>query len=530
MFGREVSGSVIHRCGSSRACYRRSPVSTSQRNKIRDLGTPLLACFALLFASTVRAQTSGVNNGALYGAYVFNLNGFGVNAGASSPFAAVGRFNADGVGNLTAGLLDTNGISSAAVLSRQTFSGTYAIGAENRGVMTLNFQGGSMTLAFAMMANHNAKVIRFDATGGNGAVGSGTIEKISNGVFKAQKINRDYAFGVAGFDTVNNRTAMVGRLTANGAGAFTNGTADMYEYGTSSPVTITTANYTVTDVTMGRGTINLACSTGGMTRNFNFVFYYVSPAELLLMETDAITSSTALLNGQVLGQVTPPNGFSNASLNGDMVIYLTAHSICGSAPTASPIVLAGLLTANGSGVLNVTFDQNCGGTPYSVTNLSGTYSVASDGRASMMVGPYHVVSYLVRPKRAFILGTDSSGFGEVHPAGTYTNSSLTGTYAGSAIYPASAQVVIFSGEFTANGSSPTGDIAGTEDIVYPSGPSTASGFDATYAISASPTSGRGSITITSGSGGSAVVYVVSPSEFVAVPMNDPNPAVWLFQQ
>jgi hypothetical protein len=493
-------------------------------------GTLLLAYFAVLCASPVRAQTSGVNSGVLNGAYVFNLNGFSVNAGVSAPFAAVGRFNADGAGNLTTGMLDTNGAGTAAVSSRQAFSGTYVIGADNRGVMTLTFPGGSMTLAFAMTASHNAKVIRFDASGGNGAVGSGTIEKTSNGAIKTQKITGDYAFGVTGFDTANNRTALVGRLTANGRGAFTNEAADIYEYGSSSPVTFTTANYTVTDVTTGRGTIDLAFSIGGVPRNFNFVFYYLSPAELLLMETDSVAGSNTVLNGQLLGQVVPLKGFSNTSLNGDMVIYLTAHSTCGSATTASPIVLAGLLTGDGSGALSVTFDQNCGGTPASFSNLSGTYSVAGDGRASIIVGPYHVVAYLVNPNRAFILGTDSSGFGEVHPAGTYTNSSVMGTYAGSAIYPASAQVVIFSGEFSANGASPTGTITGTEDLGSLNGSISGSAFNATYSASSSPANGRGRITIASGSGGDAVAYVVSPSEFVAIPMNDANPAVWLFQQ
>ena len=528
MSGTEDRVSATHNSLFQPASYpgRRPPTSWT---KIENLGA-LLACVTLLCTGGLRAQTSGVNNSALNGAYVFNLNGFSVNARVSSPFAALGRFNADGAGNLTAGMLDTNGVGSSAVLSRQAFSGTYAIGSDNRGVMTLTVPGGSMILAFAMTAKGNAKVIRFDATGGNGTVSSGTIEKISNGVIKTQRINGAYAFGVAGFDTANNRTALVGRLTGNGAGVFTNETADIYEYGSSSPVTFTTANYTLTDATMGRGTINLACSIGGMPRNFNFVFYYVSPAELLLMETDSITSSNALLNGQALGQVIPPNGFSNTSLNGDMVIYLTAHSTCGSATTASPIVLAGLLTGNGSGALNVTFDQNCGGVPVSFTNVPGTYSVASDGRVSMTIGPHNVVAYLVNPDRAFILGTDSSGFGEVHPAGPYTNGSVAGTYAGSPIYPASAEVTIFSGEFNANGTSPTGTIIGTEDTGSLAGPSSGSAFNATYSISSSPTSGRGNMTITSGAGGSAIVYVASPSEFVAIPMNDSNPAVWLFQK
>jgi trimeric autotransporter adhesin len=39
-----------------------------------------------------------------------------------------------------------------------------------------------------------------------------------------------------------------------------------------------------------------------------------------------------------------------------------------------------------------------------------------------------------------------------------------------------------------------------------------------------------STTVTQGSGGSAVFYVISPSKFVAIPQSDPNPAVLVFKQ
>src|SRR6266853_5320536 len=93
---------------------------------------PILSLF-LFLASTVRAQsTSGVNNAELKGDYAFSFNGMTTGGGsASTVFAAVGRFTADGAGNLTNGELDTNGIGPGAVLSAQSFTGTYAIGADN---------------------------------------------------------------------------------------------------------------------------------------------------------------------------------------------------------------------------------------------------------------------------------------------------------------------------------------------------------------------------------------------------------------
>jgi len=49
----------------------------------------------------------------------------------SSVFVAVGRFTADGAGNLSSGELDTNGVGTGA-LTAQSFTGTYTIGADNR--------------------------------------------------------------------------------------------------------------------------------------------------------------------------------------------------------------------------------------------------------------------------------------------------------------------------------------------------------------------------------------------------------------
>jgi hypothetical protein len=37
------------------------------------------------------------------------------------------------------------------------------------------------------------------------------------------------------------------------------------------------------------------------------------------------------------------------------------------------------------------------------------------------------------------------------------------------------------------------------------------------------------MTISSGTGGTAAIYMISPSKFVAVPLNDPNPAIWDFE-
>src|SRR6185436_4151446 len=106
---------------------------------MRKLKGALMLCSVVVFASAVRAQKApGTNNAELNGNYAFTFNGIsGSGSGAWSVFAAVGRFTADGAGNVTNGVMDTNGIGSGAVRVAQTFTGTYSIGADHRGVMNI---------------------------------------------------------------------------------------------------------------------------------------------------------------------------------------------------------------------------------------------------------------------------------------------------------------------------------------------------------------------------------------------------------
>jgi hypothetical protein len=261
----------------------------------------------------------------------------------------------------------------------------------------------------------------------------------------------------------------------------------------------------------------------------------VNAGKLFAMERDTVTTSTPLLNGVVLRQQGPAGGFSNASLYGNTVIYLTGLSTgcSGVGGGGVPKAVAGLLTADGNGAFTLTFDENFCSAPRSVTGMAGTYSVTSNGRTSITVGGYNLVAYLVSLNQMFLFVTDPNvlfGFGEPQAAGSFTNSAVNGRYAGFTTDPVEFGVVVLSGEFTADGASPTGNITGTEDIGASSGPVPGVAFNATYSISSSPTNGRGTMSVTSGSGGSAAIYVISSSKFVAVPLSDPKPAILIFEQ
>ena len=496
---------------------------------MRKLIALLFGCLALVVVSTVRAQ-NGMNNAELSGDYAFTFNGITGGSGPSSVFAAVGRFTADGAGNVTNGELDNNSIGSGGSVA-QAFTGTYAIGADHRGAMTFNIGGTPVKLAFAMMANGNAQFIKFDAAGGSGTIGSGSMEKVDKIAYSTANITGDYAFGVAGLDNLNNRAAVAARFTSNGAGTLTNAAGDLNAYGTEYSMSFTAATYAVSDTSTGRGTMNLSFSFGGAPASLNFVFYIVNAGKLFVMERDAVTTSTPLLNGVLLRQQAPAGGFSNASLNGKMIIYLTGLSTGCGGVGGVPKAVAGLLTADGNGAFSLTFDENFCSAPRSVTDMAGTYTVTSNGRTSIAVGGYSLVAYLVNSNQMILFVTDSNvlfGFGEPQATGSFSNSALNGRFAGFTTDPVEFGVVVRSGEFTADGASPTGNIIGTEDIGASSGPVPGVAFNGTYSISSSPTNGRGTMSDTSG--GSAAIYVISTSKFVAVPLSEPKPAILIFEQ
>jgi len=485
---------------------------------MRKITVLLIMCFALAAIPRARAQ----NNAELNGDYAFTFNGLTTGGGgASTTFAAVGRFTADGAGNLTNGVLDSNGAQPQHRVNAQTFTGTYSIGVDHRGVMDLNIPGGG-TLAFAMMANGNAKFIEIDASGGVGEVGSGTMEKVDTTAFSTSKIAGNYAFGFAGLDGFNDRTMLAGRFTANGMGILTDGTADSSRSGVFAGAQFAAGSYAVTDSPIGRGVMSLPPLVAGLAQNLDFVFYIVNAGKLFAMETDAVTSVTPLLNGSVMQQQMPLGGFSNASLNGAMVLYLTGQRVCSS--SVAPNVLVGLLTGDGNGALSLGYDENCGGTDTTLTGLSGTYIVNGNGRVTVGVGGSAANAYLVGPNQAFWVSSEFFGFAEPQASGTFTNASILGRYAGFTSYAATLGVTIFSGEFTADGVNPTGTITGTKDIGAPSGSTLGVAVSVPYCM-AQPPNGRTSI-----ENGSYIAYIVSPSKFAVITMNDANPTVLIFEQ
>ena len=474
-----------------------SPTTTATTNfsvTATDSATPTARTATQALSITVVA--SGVNNSELNGQYAFLLSGFD----AAGPVAIAGEFTADGAGHLTNGLQDINRTSG--VSTSQAFTGTYAIGADNRGTLTIGtatfaFSVGSITSGVAAKAH----IIEFDATGTNVV---GVVEKQDPTAFSVAQFSGDYAFGAASAKAGGGRFGVAGRFTASG-GALTAVVADTDDSsGVPQAVPSFTGTYTV--AANGRGTITL--NPPGATTPVTASFYIVSSSEAMLMSIDPQTGLTAnsLFAGSVLKQVGGPFGIS--SLNGTDVISL--EGLGSTAGTSD--VQVGLLVPAGNGNYTFSTDENNGGTITSNALAAGTYTVAANGRVTATGGGHPPVIYLVSQDKGFVVGTDTSvttGFFEPQVGTSFTNASLSGNYIFGEQAPVVSSSSLSSGIASPNGGTP-GTISGTSDNNQNGTLVAGQTFTAPYTVSSNGRTTIGTAPDTN------VMYIVSSSKAVFI--------------
>ncbi len=454
------------------------------------------------------------HNALLNGHYAFLMSG--VTLGflsserqAAVPYATAGSFVADGLGNLRSGVSDTN--TTGGVTANQPFTGTYSLGSDNRGTMSINSSGGTVTGAFSVGSISSSgvatkgRIINFVTSNfvKNGAFTAGEFDLQDTTAFSTSAITGTYAFGLGGGFGAD------GVFTADGAGNLPSGSGDTNQAGTFTADQQLTGTYGVASSTFGRGTGSLTIC--GAT--FDMTFYVVSAGKLLIMSAEQAINPL-VFTGQALKQT--GGSFSNSSLHGTGVLSTIA--------TADDVT-AGLATFDGAGTIALLQDQNNAGAVTSGSTITETYSVASNGRVTVTAAGSTVSAlYLVSPGVAFILNTDShagTGFLEPQSAGPFSNSSINGSFFFGDPSPACCGTAAISGVATLN----AGVMNLTSDIdqflmprVY--------GQTSTDTYSISP-NGRG----TTGSA-NEVIYIVSPNKFVVIDVNpsDTRPTIKVFEQ
>jgi Putative Ig domain len=469
---------------------------------------------------SITINGSGANNTELSGRYAFLLSGYDTHG---NRVAVAGSFVADGAGAITGGVEDVNDTGVAPQSSLTINSGTYAVGVDNRGIITFtNSAGSTYTMAIATGniiggTAEKGSAVEFDPSG---YLMSGVIEWQNSAAFLKAAVAGDYAFGFTGSDMAGSRLAVAGQFTADGSGSITGGVFDADDSGTptASGAIANTSIYNV-DTATGRCSATLS---GISPAPSDYVFYIVSASKLLALSIDT-ASTSGLVAGEIDAQTGGP--YSNSSLNATVVMGVDTATASGSHVTL------GAVTFDGSGNASFSVDVNNAGTLIALTG-NGTYTApdAATGRFTLTPpqGMPSLAGYLVSVNQAFVLGADSgvtAGTFEAQSAGSFTNSSLN--FAGflgdqafaTAPVPPPYGVLpatLSTGAVSFDGS---GKITATSDKNMQGTLLSAQSSSTTYSVSS-----NGRVTLGSGS---SVLYIVSPTKFAAMSTDpsDPNPTL-----
>lgn len=479
---------------------------------VTDSETPTAVTVSQSYTVTINATASCTNNANLSGNYAFLFQSWN----GSGYFTAAGSFAADGNGNLTSGLVDTNNAGTGKSPQSGTFTGTYCIASNNVGSMTFNFASplnGSATFAFGISSSGKGSFIEYGSS--SNAPSSGILRKQDTTAFATSKFAGNYVLGMIGVDSAGARMGMVGVTNLTGSGE-----VDIDDAGTTTNTTLSSSNFSIGS--NGRGTVTLTATGKG---SLNFALYVVSATSLIAIETDNVSlGSTPLVSGQLLQQS------GTLSLSGTSVIeFESLHS------GGTPGVDAGFGTVSGSNQLTFDLDENKGGTMGTVSGTA-TFSIASNGRVTLTGPSNPPIIYLAQANHGFMIGTNTAvDFGDLdaQTGGPFSNSSLSGTYVGGSEQPVGPSV---SSDVNVVTVTSPGNFSIIDDNVNGSGSSQAT-FPATYSVAST-----GKVTVTchldvngncAATGTASVVgylYISSSAKIVMLPVGDSNPKLSVFYQ
>jgi hypothetical protein len=444
------------------------------------------------------------SNASLKGAYAFavsGVNSFGF-------FSIAGSLQADGNGNITAGVEDVN--SASGVFPNLAITGKYTISADGRGTATLFSSLNPVNIDFVLVSGQHALVIRFD----NNATASGTMDLQDSSAFSTNALQGAFAFDLFGIDGVGNTLATAGMFSSTNSGSLTGGTEDFNDNGAVSAnlALIGSLNLGSAD---GRGIAALTTSLGTL----DFAFYVVDANHLKLVEID----STPVLAGDAFRQ---QGTFSNGSLSGAYPFTLGGSSLL------APFAAGGIFTADGNGnIVSGVEDINNNGSVAQNLSLSGGYSIASNGRGTLTLtnagGSSHFVIY---PSTGGIqmLEIDStvisSGSALAQQGAAFSNASIQGNYGLNFTGVTIGGEIDAIAQFSADGD---GHLKGTVDFNNTGALSLGLALNGSYSGGAN---GRATATLNSSAGTlNMALYIVNNSLALALDLDQDLVAVGSFQ-
>lgn len=458
------------------------------------------------------------NNSKLHGQYAFLFKGFD----AAGVYETAASFVADGNGKVVSGIEDIN--RTAGPKTGLAISGTYQVGGDNRGTLTLSSSAGTHSYTFAL--NGAAIMASLMESDNSGIVGSGVMKLQDSSAFDPSVFSGGYAISLTGIDAAGARTAAVGSIFPSGFGTISGSSLDVNDGGNMLPTFATFSGiYTVGDT--GRGTATFVIP-GLDAGTFHFVLYAISANEYFMLSIDPVTGGNPILAGIVEAQTGSP--FQTSSFTGASVFGSTGSN------WSSSEVTIGRMKFDGVENIQVQYDQNSGGNIIIGEVLTGAYSIQLNGRGVLTVddaqtGAQSVwILYAIAPNRGFLLSSDGSvASGDVSPQGLtapFESGDLEGNFEFGAGEPVSPLATLRSGAVFFDGAS---IVSGTEDQKQGASFTGNVPLSGSYSISTMSNNGRGVALLTSPVASTKALWVVSGLEVLGLDLDSTNTAPTLLR-
>jgi hypothetical protein len=351
----------------------------------------LVEADALNASGVAEIQSSSAIAASPTGTFVFRIHTTSEQGSA----AAVGQFTV-ATGILQSGSVDVNrsGTLTSPALTNFTFNSPLSNG---RG--TGNFtQSTGVTSAFNyyIIDSNTIELLSTDTSSSIG--GHGRAELQTGGPFSVSSFSGSYVYGSqgddnSGIDSVNT----VGEFKAS-SGTFTSGSYDSVHDGTPlNNVAVTGGTYQV--ASNGRVAATLTSSSSTV----NKVLWMVNPSRAFFVT--ASDTSDSFLTEDGIADLQSASTFSNASINGQFAFMMHGFN-----PNFF-IDRVGTLQWDGSGNLKLNEFVNDTGSTNSPGLLTGTYSVAANGRATgnintLSVNSNDLIFYMISNTDGYVLQED----------------------------------------------------------------------------------------------------------------------------
>jgi len=349
-----------------------------------------------------RQNAGAFANAAIAGGYVFDFKGVDVAGTAVNPASIVGRFDADGSGNVSNGLYDSN---IAGTLSGQQSFAAGAFCQIDAGIGGSGFGRGTAHLAGQDFAFYivDATRLKFIGTSFPSAY-MGDAFAQQNTAFNVASLTGSFAFLIGG-SSGSGPIATAGRFTADGGGNITGVVVDENNNGvvTLLPNGTVTGSYTVDANQFGGGTLTWTDSNSG---TFSFILYMASPTQAVFQETD----NNIVSDGTFSSQTSSP--ISAAALAGDYVLACSGVNTGGEEDFVGQVALTsagsviGLMDLNDFATAMQVFDVPVSGSL--VLNGDGTQANTLTVNAQTSpASAFNFTVYVVNQDTLLLVGVDT---------------------------------------------------------------------------------------------------------------------------